>query len=314
LRQRGVSRRSFLQFCASVSTMLALPAGSSKAIAAALTAAARPSVIWLSFQECTGCTETLTRSYQPTLESLILGQISLDYHHTLQAAAGDAAEQARIDAQTANAGKYILIVDGSISTKDSGAWSTISGISNIAMLKDVAAGAALIVALGTCASFGGLPAAKPNPTAAKGVQAIFGNTSPTTKKVVNVPGCPPIPEVIGAVITYYLTYGKAPALDSKRRPTSFYGSTIHAECPRKDYYEEGVFALSFDDAAARRGGCLYKLGCKGPVTHSACTSKRWNQGISFPIASGHGCIGCTEPGFWDRAEGMYGKAPAPRDD
>jgi len=167
LRRQGVSRRGFLKFCAATASLMALPPGMVPVIAAALEKARRPSVIWLSFQECTGCTESLTRSHSPTVEGLIFDAISLDYHHTLQAAAGTAAEAAREAAMEENYGKYILVVDGSIPTANPG-YSTIAGISNQDMLMDVAKGAAAIISVGTCAAYGGIPHANPNPTGAGG--------------------------------------------------------------------------------------------------------------------------------------------------
>ena len=147
LRSRGISRRSFLKFCAATASMMALPPSMVPAIASALEKARRPSVIWLSFQECTGCTESLTRSYATTIESLIFNTISLDYHHTLMSASGDHAEAARKAAMKENWGKYLLIVDGSIPTGNAG-YSTIAGINNLDMFLETAAGAAAI---------GGLP-------------------------------------------------------------------------------------------------------------------------------------------------------------
>jgi len=91
LRRNGVSRRGFLKFCTATASMMALPPSMVPAIAASLEKARRPSVIWLSFQECTGCTESLTRSHSPSLENLIFDHISLDYHHTLKTAYGQAA-------------------------------------------------------------------------------------------------------------------------------------------------------------------------------------------------------------------------------
>ena len=150
LRERGISRRSFLKFCAATASSMALPPTMIPVIAATLEQARRPSVIWLSFQECTGCTESITRSGSATIEDLIFNTISLDYHHTLQAASGDAAEHAREQAMKENYGKYILVVDGSIPDGNNG-YSTIAGISNRDMLLEVAAGAAAIVAVAVCA-------------------------------------------------------------------------------------------------------------------------------------------------------------------
>ncbi len=294
LKARGISRRGFLKFCAATASMLALPPAAGSAIAAALASARRPSVIWLSFQECTGCTEAITRSHSPSLESLIFDAISLDYHHTLQAASGDAAEASRHQAMEQNRGNYLVVVDGSIPVKDGGVYSTIAGRTNLDILKETAAGAAAIISVGTCAAFGGLPEAQPNPTGAVPVSAIIKD-----KPIINVPGCPPIPVVMTGVLAHYLTFGSVPELDSLNRPRAFYGDYIHDRCYRRPYYDQGKFARSFDDEGARSGWCLYELGCRGPTTRSVCATTKWNQGTSFPIQSGHGCIGCTEPRFWD---------------
>lgn len=298
LVKKGISRRSFLKFCATMASAMALPPSAALAMADTLAKARRQSVIWLSFQECTGCTESLTRSHKPTVESLIFDFISLDYHHTLQAASGHAAEEAREQAMKDNYGKYILIVDGSIPTKDDGIYSTIAGTTNLAMLKEVAAGAAAIVSMGTCAAFGGLPMADPNPTGARPVSEIIHD-----KPIINISGCPPIPVVITGVLAHVLTFG-IPELDHLGRPVAFYGDSIHDRCYRRPFYDRGLFAKSFDDEGARKGWCLYELGCKGPVVHNACATLKWNNGTSFPIQSGHGCIGCSEPDFWD-AGGFY---------
>jgi hydrogenase small subunit len=308
LRQQGISRRGFLKFCTAMASLMALPPTMTGAIAEALAKAKRPSVIWLSFQECTGCTESLTRSHSPTVESLIFDAISLDYHHTLQAAAGTAAEAARATAMHDNFGKYILIVDGAISTKDNGVYSTIAGVSNLQMLRDVARGAAAIVAVGTCAAFGGIPHANPNPTGAVAVTDIIKD-----KPIINVSGCPPIPVVITGVLAHYLTFGTLPELDQYNRPLAFYGDSIHDRCYRRPFYDQGKFAKSFDDEGARNGWCLYELGCKGPTTHNACATTKWNHGVSFPIQSGHPCLGCSEPNFWD-AGSFYQALSAPTAD
>ena len=293
LAQRGVTRREFLKLCTTLTALLALPPSMASAMAEAISKARRQSVIWLSFQECTGCTESITRSHSPTLENLIFDLISLDYHHTLQAASAEAAEHAREQAMKDNYGKYLLIVDGSIPTGNPG-FSTIAGISNYDMLVDTAKGAAAIVSVGTCASFGGIPMANPNPTGAVPVSEIVKG-----KPIINVPGCPPIPVVMTGVLAHFLTFGAIPELDAQHRPNSFYGETIHDRCYRRPFYDQGKFAQSFDDEAARQGWCLFKLGCKGPVTYNACATTKWNDGTSFPIQSGHGCLGCSEPKFWD---------------
>jgi hydrogenase small subunit len=310
LRAQGLTRRGFLQFCGYMATLLALPAGAAKEIEQALQTKRRPSVIWISIQECTGCSESLLRSFEPTLEGLILDQFSLDYHHVLQAAAGRQAEAARDNAIKQNWGKYVLIVDGGIPQGADGALSTTGGRAGIEILQTAAQGAALIVSVGTCAAFGGIPAAAPNPTQATGASQALAELRASGKvkaPIINVPGCPPVPEVMTGVLVYYLTYGKPPPLDDLLRPVPFFGRTVHDDCPRLPFYNEGLFAKSFDDEGARKGYCLLELGCKGTVTFNACTVIKWNQGTSFPMKSGHGCLGCSQPGFWDRKGGFYGR-------
>ena len=294
LREQGVSRRGFLKFCATTASLLALPPAMVPRIAEALATVRRPAVIWLSFQECTGCTESLTRADAPNIEQLIFSAISLDYHHTLQAASGEAAEAARHAVMESDYGSYLLIVDGSIPVKDGGIYSTIAGVSNLAMLEETAKGAAAIVAVGTCAAYGGLPHAQPNPTGAVPVSDLIHD-----KPIINVPGCPPVPAVMTGVLVHYLTFGSVPELDELGRPRAFFGESIHDRCYRRPFYDQGKFAKTFDDAGARKGWCLYELGCKGPTTHNACATTKWNGGTSFPIQSGHGCLGCSEPDFWD---------------
>ncbi len=307
LARQGVSRRTFLKYCATLASMMALPPSAGRAMAEAMAAARRPSVIWLPFQECTGCTESITRSHSPTIEGMIFNMVSLDYQETLMAAAGHQAEAARQNAMQENHGKYLVIVDGSIPLEQNGAYSCIGGRSNVDILKEAAQGAAAIVAVGTCASFGGIPKANPNPTGAVSVSDIVKD-----KPIVNIPGCPPIPVVMTGVLAHYLTFGSLPELDAKGRPMAFFGETIHDRCYRRPFYDQGKFAKTFDDEGARNGWCLFELGCKGPVTHNACATVKWNGGTSWPVESGHGCLGCSEPDFWDNG-GFYKALSTPAD-
>jgi hydrogenase small subunit len=299
---RGVSRRSFMKYCASLASFMALPGSLAPVLAQTLEKARRQSVIWLSFQECTGCTESLTRSHAPAIEDLIFNFISLDYHHTLQAASGEAAEAARRNAMALSSGNYLLIVDGSVPVDDGGVYSTIAGITNLQMLQSCARDAAAIIAVGTCASFGGLPGARPNPTGAVSVNELMQRGNIARKPLVNISGCPPLPIAISGTLAHYLMFNRFPRLDGLGRPLAIYGNTVHERCSRLHFYEQKKFAKSFDDEGARKGWCLYELGCKGPLTHNACASVKWNNGTSFPIESGHPCLGCSEPEFWDRGD------------
>ncbi len=156
-----------------------------------------------------------------------------------------------------------------------------------------------MIAVGSCAAFGGLPMPHPNPTGAVPISALVKD-----KPLINISGCPPMAEAMAGTITYLLAFGRIPELDQLNRPRAFFGETIHDRCYRRPFYERGMFARSFDDDGAREGWCLFELGCKGPVTYNACATIKWNGGVSFPIESGHGCIGCSEPHFWDRG-GLY---------
>jgi hydrogenase small subunit len=201
-----------------------------------------------------------------------------------------------------NQGKYILLVEGSVPLANEG-FCMIGGKSSQQILKESAAGAAAIVAWGSCASHGCVQAANPNPTGATPIHKLVN------KPVINVPGCPPVAEVMTAVVTHLLLFNKIPELDSAGRPKEFYSRRVHDTCYRRPYYDAGLFVEAWDDEAARKGYCLYKMGCRGPVTYNACSVTKWNGNLSYPIQSGHGCIGCSEAGFWDNGP-FYQHLPA----
>jgi hydrogenase small subunit len=292
-RRLAMSRREFLQFCAALAASLGLPQGADAAIAEAVATKKRPSVIWLHFQECTGCTESLLRAEHPTLEKLILDVISLDYHETLFAAAGHQIEQARKTAMTENKGKYILVVEGAIPTKDGGIYCKIGGKTAIELLKECAADAAAVIAIGSCASWGGMPSTDPNPTGASSVAQVLG------KPVVTIPGCPPNPYNFLSTVVHFLTFGALPAVDDLGRPKFAYSRLVHENCERRAHFDAGRFALEFGDDAHRQGFCLYKLGCKGPETYANCPTIQFGDmgAGTWPIGCGHPCIGCTEQGI-----------------
>jgi hydrogenase small subunit len=271
---------------------MGLPSTAVAAVANAVAAARRPSVIWLHFQECTGCTESLLRSEHPTVEKLILELISLDYHETLMAAAGHQAEAARRQAMQENKGQYILVVEGALPTKENGIYCTIGGQTAIDMLKECAADAAAVIAIGSCATWGGMPSTSPNPTGSTSAQEIL------QAPVVNIPGCPPNPYNFLTTVVHYLTLGSLPQLDDKGRPQFAYGRLIHENCERRAHFDAGRFALEFGDEGHRRGWCLYKLGCKGPETWANCPQILFGDAGTgtWPVGCGHPCIGCTEKG------------------
>ncbi|MCU0633865.1 MAG: hydrogenase small subunit [Gemmatimonadaceae bacterium] len=304
LEKRGVTRRDFVKFCGEMTAILGLSATMAPRVLQALEAVKRPPVVWLSLQECTGCTESILRTAEPTIGDLLLETISLDFQENLMAAAGHAAEKALHDAMEANKGKYVLVVTGSVPLEEDGMYLTIAGRTAKVILEEAAAGAAHVIAVGACAHWGNVQAASPNPTGAVGINQIIKD-----KPVVNIAGCPPIADVITATIVHVLTFGRVPELDSQGRPKFAYGARIHDQCPRRANYDAGQFVEAFDDEAARKGYCLYHVGCKGPATFSPCPIFMWNTRTSWPIGAGHPCIGCTEVGFWDTMTPFYGRLP-----
>ena len=294
-RRLGVSRRDFLKFCTGMAATMGLPGSAAFSLAETIANSAhqKPVVIWLHGQECTGPTESLLRAEHPTLERLILEMISLEYHQTLDAGAGHHVEQAKEASMAAHAGKYLLVVEGSIPTKDDGIYCKIADKTMLAHTQEAAEHAGAIIAFGSCASWGGIPSAGPNPTGAKGAQAVL-----TDKTVVNIPGCPPNPYNFLATVLHYVTFGKLPELDEKNRPKFAYGRLIHENCERRPHFDAGRFATEFGDEGHKQGWCLYKLGCKGPETYANCPAVEFNDvgGGTWPIGVGHPCFGCVEEG------------------
>jgi hydrogenase small subunit len=286
----GVSRRDFLKTCITATALMGLPFEAVRKVAEAAESPGRPPVIWLHFQECTGCSESLLRSSHPTLASLILDMVSLDYQETLMAGSGDQAEKALEDSIKENRGKYILVVEGAIPTQNGGTYCKVAGKTAIESLSRAAPGAAAILSIGTCASYGGIQAADPNPTGAVGVGNVINQ-----KPIINIPGCPPSPYNFLSTILYIQTFKKMPTLDQLRRPMFAYGRRIHEHCERRPHFDAGRFAEKFGDDGHRQGFCLYKIGCKGPATFANCSVQRFNDTGAWPVSIGHPCIGCTEP-------------------
>lgn len=289
----GLTRREFLRFCSGIAATLGLSPAMSLRIAEAATSSQRPPVIWLSAQECTGCTESLLRSTHPTLEQLILDAISLDYHEALSAGAGHQAEAHKHASMQEHKGKYILVVDGSIPTKDGGIYCKVADKPILQHVKEAVADAGAIIAIGSCAAWGGIPSSGPNPTGAKGLNEIIRD-----RTIINIPGCPPNPYNFLTTVLYILTFDRLPELDKKGRPKFAYGQLIHENCERRPHYDAGRFAIEFGDEGHRQGWCLYKLGCKGPETFANCPSILYGEVGSgaWPVGTGHPCFGCTEQG------------------
>ncbi len=299
-----LNRRGFLKGCTMAAAALGLSEAMIPKLVEAAASAERPRVIWLHFQECTGCTESLLRASHPDLARLILDVISLDYHETIMAAAGHQAEEVLQKTVTEHAGKFILVVEGGIPTKDGGIYCKIAGKTAMDILAEIAPKAAAIIAIGTCATFGGVQAASPNPTGSVGVMDLVKGVP-----VVNISGCPPNPISFLGTVLHYLTFKRLPALDSLNRPLFAYGRRIHDHCERRPHFDEGRFVEQFGDASHKLGYCLYKVGCKGPETFANCPAVRFNDVDVWPVSVGHGCLGCTEPNFWDTMTPFYDRLP-----
>lgn len=295
IRDQGIPRRDFLKFCALTATSLGLGPGGEVAVANALETKPRLPVLWLHGLECTCCSESFIRSAHPLAKDIILSMISLDYDDTLMAAAGHQAEEILDEIVTNYKGNYVVAVEGNAPLNDEGMACIVGGRPFTDQMIEVCRHAKMVIAWGTCAAFGCVQAAHPNPTRATPVSKLIRDVP-----VVNVPGCPPIAEVMAAVMTYIITFDRVPELDRQLRPKMFYGQRVHDKCYRRAHFDAGQFVEEWDDEGARQGWCLYKMGCRGPTTYNSCTTIGWNAGTSNPIRSGHGCIGCSEDGFWDR--------------
>jgi hydrogenase small subunit len=306
LAEHGVSRRAFLQFSAAMASALALPATYAPRIANALETKPRVPVVWLEGQDCAGNTEGLLRASHPTVADLIFDIVSLEYHETIMAAAGTQAEQVLADTVAKYKDGYIAVVEGGIPLADGGIYCTIGGKAFNETVKEVCGNALATIAVGSCAFDGGLPAAQGGPTGAVGASSVVRG-----KPVINLPGCPMNVQNLTATIVHYITFGEWPATDSSGRPLFAYGQLIHDQCERRSHFERGEYVLEWGDYGSLNGWCLYKMGCKGPETYANCPTARFNDGTSWPVKSGHGCVGCTMPAFWDQMSPFYARLETP---
>ena len=304
LAQRGVTRRDFLRFCTCMAATLTLPSSFIPKIAEALEKRLKPAAIWLEFSDCAGDTESMLRATKPTIAEIVLDILSLDYHETIMVPAGQAAEKSKQDTIEKNKGKYIAIVEGAIPMNDGGIYCTIGGKTALEIARQVCGNALVTLAVGSCAAWGGIASASPNPTGSVGVkEAVPGVT------VVNIPGCPVNVENITATIVHFLTFGSIPALDDHLRPLFGYGKRIHDNCERRKHFDAGQFVRQWGDEGARLGWCLYEMGCKGPAAYYNCPTIRWNGGTSWPVQGGHPCFACAANNNWDAMGPIYSRLP-----
>ena len=300
MESKGVSRRDFMKFCTFLTATMGLSSSFVPKVAEVFAAPAqRPPVIWLHFAECTGCSEAVLRTQYPFVDELVLEILSVEYHETIMAAAGQQAEDQLQTALKKYDGKFICVVEGAIATKYNGGYGKISGRSFLEIGREVCTKAAAVICIGSCSSFGNIQAAAPNPGGYKSVGEALGI------KTVNIAGCPPNTINFVGTVVNYLLLGKLPALDNLGRPLFAYGQTIHDQCPRRSHFENEEFLEEFGSEEAAAGYCLYKMGCRGPETFNNCPIAKYNQGTSWPVQAGAPCIGCSEPDFWDKFTPFY---------
>lgn len=301
LRRRGISRRDFLKMSAVMTATMGLPPMFDLRVARAQEVATRLPVIWQELQSCTGNSMALIRNSNPGVDQLVLDLLSLEYAEVLMAPSGQAAEDVLEAAIERFDGRYIAVFEGSVPVGDDGSFLTIGpvGETGADKVEHVARHAAAVINAGTCAAYGGIPAARPNPTTALGV-GDFLQTRGVSKPIVNLPACPVSSTNVVGTILEYAMFGRLPSLDAYGRPLWAYQDRIHDKCERRGHFDAGMFVEGWTDTQGLKDGlCLFKVGCKGPMTYNNCGVVRYNDGASWPIMAGHGCIGCSEPGFWD---------------
>ncbi len=296
LKLHRVSRRDFLKYCAATAAVLGLSEleFTTKVVHAMEAASKKPAVIWLEGQDCAGCTISFTQILNPPAASIILDKISLRYHETAMAAAGHQAEKVYHD--TVKEGGYLLIVEGSVPSADD-RFCMVGGRPFREIVEEAAKKAVGIIAVGACATYGGIPAATPS-------KGIGLNKALPGKAVINLPTCPVHPDHLAGTVLYFLTTGKIPELDKIGRPVMYFKESIHDNCRRRGHFDAGRFLTDWNDPA-QKDWCMLQKGCKGPMTNSDCPVRRWNDGINFCIDCGAVCMGCAEPGFYAQMSPLY---------
>ena len=270
--------------------------------------------IWIAGASCSGCSVSLLNSVSPTIKNILIDpvipgrHVNLRFHATIMAGQGEPVLRVMLETAEVKRGEYLLLVEGAIPTADDGLYCTIGELEgkHLTMKEavlELAEGAMAVISVGTCASFGGIPSGSPNPSGAKSVREVLEEGG-LSKPLINVPGCPPHPDWLVGTIAMLLIKGipSPDELDAALRPKAFFGKLIHDNCPRRAYFDTGQFARHPGEP-----GCLYELGCKGPVTYADCPLRMWNNGVNWCIGAGSPCIGCVEPTFPDRLQPIFKK-------
>ncbi len=310
----GLSRREFLG-AGATATVLGLELFERPAVAAqvqtkpaakkaAKKKVAEVPVIWMATGSCSGCSVSLLNSASPTIQEVLLEEVlpgkhvSLEFHATVMAAAGDLAMEHMDEVAKKHKDGYVLVAEGAAALGQDGLFCSVGEHkggrprSGYELVRDLGRNSLAVLAVGSCAAFGGIPAAEPNPTGCLSVLELFKKEN-INKPVVNIPGCPPHPDwIVGTIAAVLLAGLEGLELDEHNRPKPFFGILIHDNCPYRGHFERGEFAERFGEH-----GCLLKLGCKGPITHADCPIRKFNNGTSWCVEAGHPCIGCCHPDF-----------------
>lgn len=314
----SLNRRDFVKLCTGTVAGIGISQMFHPAVAEAISGSldgTRPPVFWLQGQGCTGCSVTLLNSVHPTIADILLKVISLEFHPTVMAHEGEAAFEHMFKVAKEYDGKFFIVVEGAIPVAEDGIFCVIGEANHkeytmAETMRDLGKRAAAVLAVGTCAAYGGIPAAKGDITQAKSVSEFFKAEGISTP-VVNIPGCPPHPDWIVGTLTVALDAiakkGLAGGLgevvkilDDQGRPSIFYGENIHENCPYIDKFDINEMAETFTD----KKNCRYDLGCKGPSANADCFKRKWNGGVNWCVHNAV-CIGCVEPSFPDGMSPFY---------
>ena len=307
--KHSISRREFLRWAAAAPVAISF----FPKLALALQEAIKEyPIIWLQTSTCSGCSVSVINTIHPSIKNVILEQVLpghqliLAYHGTLMAATGSLSVEAAREAAKTHQGKYVLVVEGAIPTKDDGIYGHIGStdgkpITMFDWINLLGRNAMVTLPVGTCSAYGGISAAAPNPSGSKGVSEVYGTLN-ITSPVINIPGCPSHPDWFIGTIAKILLYGmpQPDELDMDGRLKLFFGRSVHTRCINRDYLDDGIFAENFGEE-----GCLLELGCKGPFTAADCPIRLWNGSVSWCVNAGAPCIGCTEKGFPDAHSPIY---------
>lgn len=302
---RNLSRREFLRLCGATGAAVSLADVLKPEIAEAFAgpASGKPPIVWLQGGSCSGCSISLLNSVSPEISEMLTGIISLKFHQTLMSAAGDQAMDMLTQVKKKYSKEYVLIVEGTVPTGAEGRYATLGErhekpIPFVKWVKEMASGAKAVLAVGSCATFGGLPAGHPNPTDSQPLSKVISSVP-----LINIPGCPAHPDWVLGTVVHFLKYG-IPELDTLRRPKMFFSSCVHDICERRKDFDKGKFATRLSGP-----GCLYKLGCKGPMAFADCPTRKFNNGTSWCVAANSPCLACVEPVFPDQSGPFFTKIP-----